>query len=72
MTTLAESRLRLRIKHVSAKAAEIFGSHTSARIYLDTPNFAVGGEVPRTFLDSAEEEQIVLLELQTHTQGGPV
>jgi Protein of unknown function (DUF2384) len=41
-------------------------------MYLRTPNFALGGAVPRDLLKTAEGEQLVLAELQAQAAGGPV
>ena len=67
-----ESEIALRIGRVLAMAANVFGSLTAARNYLRTPNFALGGAVPRDLLKTAEGEQIVISELQTQAEGGPV
>jgi uncharacterized protein (DUF2384 family) len=53
-------------------AGEVFGSLDQARTYLRTPNFALGGAVPRGLLKTAEGEQLVLSELQAQAEGGPV
>jgi uncharacterized protein (DUF2384 family) len=48
------------------------GSLDAARAFLRTPNFALGGALPRELLKTAEGEQLVLSELQTQAAGGPV
>jgi len=53
-------------------AGDLFGSLDAARQYLRTPNFALGGAVPRDLLKTGEGEQLVLAELQTQGAGGPV
>lgn len=68
----SESEIALRIGRVLSMAAGVFGSLDAARNYLRTPNFALGGAVPRDLLKTAEGEQIVVSELQTQAEGGPV
>lgn len=68
----SESEIALRIGRVLTMAQEVFGSADAARKYLRTPNFALGGAVPRDLLKTAEGEQLVLAELQTQGEGGPV
>jgi uncharacterized protein (DUF2384 family) len=53
-------------------AGDVFGSLEAGRRYLRTPNFALGGAVPRDLLKTAEGEQLVVSELQTQAAGGPV
>ena len=55
---------------VLTMAAELFGSLDSARDYLRTPNFALGGAIPRDLLKTAEGEQVVVSELQGQAEGG--
>jgi putative toxin-antitoxin system antitoxin component (TIGR02293 family) len=68
----SESEIALRIGRVFAMAADLFGSLDAARDYLRTRNFALGGAVPRDLLKTAEGEQVVVSELQTQADGGPV
>jgi putative toxin-antitoxin system antitoxin component (TIGR02293 family) len=68
----SESEIALRIGRVLTMAQEVFGSADPARKYLRTPNFALGGAVPRDLLKTAEGEQLVLAELQAQGEGGPV
>jgi putative toxin-antitoxin system antitoxin component (TIGR02293 family) len=68
----SESEIALRIGRVWAMAADVFASLDAARNYLRTPNFALGGAVPRDLLKTAEGEQVVISELQTQAEGGPV
>ena len=68
----SESEIALRIGRVLAMAREVFGSADAARDYLRTPNFALGGAVPRELLKTAEGEQLVLSEIQAQLEGGPV
>lgn len=68
----SEGEIALRIGRVFAMASRVFGSPEQARDYLRTPNFALGGSVPRDLLKTASGEQIVLGELQAQDEGGPV
>lgn len=68
----AEGEVALRIGRVLTMAADLFGSAEDARRYLRTPNFALGGAIPRDLLKTGEGEQLVLAELQTQAAGGPV
>jgi putative toxin-antitoxin system antitoxin component (TIGR02293 family) len=70
--SVGESEIALRIGRVLTMAYQVFGSADAARKYLATPNFALGGAVPRDLLKTAEGEQLVLSELQTQVEGGPV
>jgi putative toxin-antitoxin system antitoxin component (TIGR02293 family) len=67
-----QGEMALRIGRVLTMAGDIFGSLEAARTYLRTPNFALGGAIPRDLLKTAEGEQLVLSELQTQAAGGPV
>jgi putative toxin-antitoxin system antitoxin component (TIGR02293 family) len=68
----SESEIALRIGRVLTMAAALFGSLDAARNYLRTPNFALGGAIPRDLLKTAEGEHVVVSELQTQAEGGPV
>ena len=68
----SEGEIALRIGRVLTIAEDVFGSLEVGRQYLRTPNFALGGAVPRDLLKTAEGEQLVLSELQTQAEGGPV
>jgi len=68
----SESEIALRIGRVLTMAREVFGSADTAREYLRTPNFALDGAVPRDLLKTAEGEQLVLAELHSQAEGGPV
>lgn len=68
----SESEIALRIGRVLAMALEVFGSAAAAREYLRTPNFALDGAAPRDLLKTAEGEHLVLAELQSQAEGGPV
>lgn len=67
-----EGEKALRLVRALSLAASALGSAEEARAYLKTPNFALGGMTPRELLLTAEGEQLVLNELQTHRDGGPV
>ena len=68
----SESEIALRIGRVLTMALEVFGSAAAARDYLRTPNFALDGAIPRSLLKTSEGEQLVLAELQSQAEGGPV
>jgi putative toxin-antitoxin system antitoxin component (TIGR02293 family) len=68
----SESEIALRIGRVLTMALEVFGSAAAARDYLRTPNFALDGAIPRDLLKTSEGEQLVLAELQSQADGGPV
>jgi putative toxin-antitoxin system antitoxin component (TIGR02293 family) len=70
--TANEGEIALRIGRILAMAGEVFGSLGEARKYLRTPNFALGGAIPRDLLKTAEGEQLVLSELQSQYEGGPI
>ncbi len=66
------SELALRMARATLAAAEVFGDIDAGRTYLRTRNFALGGVAPIDLLQTAEGERIVLNELQTQADGGPV
>lgn len=66
------SELALRMARATLAAAEVFGDIDAGRAYLRTRNFALGGVAPIDLLQTAEGERIVLNELQTQADGGPV
>ena len=68
----AESEIALRIGRGLLMARDVFGTLDAAREYLRVPNFALGGAIPRDLLKTAEGEQLVLSELRTQAEGGPV
>lgn len=68
----SEGEIALRIGRVLAMADEVFGSLEVARNWLRTPNFALGGAVPRDLLKTAEGETLAVAELQVQAAGGPV
>jgi len=67
-----EGEIALRIGRALTIAGEALGSLESARKYLGTRNLALGGSAPRELLKTAEGEQLVLAEIQTQAEGGPV
>lgn len=68
----SESDKALRLIRAVSLAACVLGGLDEARAYLKTPLFALGGITPRELLVSADGEQLVINELQTHMDGGPV
>jgi len=68
----APSELALRMLRAVLAAARVFGNVEAARKYLRTRNFALGGATPVDLLQTAEGERIVLNELQTQADGGPL
>jgi putative toxin-antitoxin system antitoxin component (TIGR02293 family) len=68
----SQGEMALRIGRVLTVAWDLFGSLEIARQYLRTPNFALGGAIPRDLLKTGEGEQVVLAELQSQAAGGPV
>jgi putative toxin-antitoxin system antitoxin component (TIGR02293 family) len=68
----SQGEMALRIGRVLTIAWDLFGALEIARQYLRTPNFALGGAIPRDLLKTGEGEQLVLAELQTQADGGPV
>ncbi len=66
------SELALRMARATLAAAEVFGDIDAGRKYLRTKNFALGGAAPIDLLQTAEGERIVLNELQTQADSGPV
>ncbi len=67
-----EGEKALRLVSALSLATSAMGSTDEARAYLKTPNFALGGATPRELLQTAVGEQLVLNELQTHMESGPV
>jgi putative toxin-antitoxin system antitoxin component (TIGR02293 family) len=68
----AQGEQALRLARVAVMAAALAGSPEAGRAYLRTPNFALGGATPLELLKTADGEQLVLTELQTQADGGPV
>jgi uncharacterized protein (DUF2384 family) len=66
------SLLATRAARVTIAAATIFGDFDAAHRYIRTSNFALGGATPIDLLKTAEGERLVLNELQTQAEGGPL
>lgn len=69
---VAASERAMRAARVTTAAAEVLGSFDAARKYMHTRNFALGGSTPAALLKTAEGERLVLNELQTYAEGGPI
>ena len=67
-----QSEQALRLGRAAVVAARLMGGVESGRRYLRSPNFALGGLTALELLRTAEGEQLVLAELQTQADGGPV
>lgn len=70
--TIALSERAMRAARVTMTAAEMLGSYDAAREYMHTRNFALGGATPAELIRTSEGERIVLNELQTQTEAGPL
>lgn len=70
--TVHEGELALRAGRVTEAAANVLGDYDSARHWIRARNFALGGVSPRELLKTAEGERIVLNELQTQSESGPL
>ena len=68
----AASERAMRGARATLTAAEVLGSFDAARTYMHTPNFALGGHTPAELIKTSEGERIVLNELQTQAEGGPL
>ena len=60
------------VERVTDAATEVLGCREAARLYMQTKNFALGGSTPLNLLDLADGESVVLQELQTHRDSGPL
>lgn len=69
---VATSERAMRAARAATAAAEVLGSFDAARNYMHSRNFALGGATPAELLKTAEGERLVLNELQTHAEGGPI
>ena len=56
---------------VLIEATAVLGAD-AAETYLRTGNFALGGTTPAELLESSEGERVVLNELRTHLESGPL
>jgi uncharacterized protein (DUF2384 family) len=68
----ATSEMAVRAARTAMTAAEVLGSYDAARAYMHTRNFALGGATPVELIKTADGERIVLNELQTQAEGGPL
>jgi uncharacterized protein (DUF2384 family) len=68
----ATSEMAVRAARATMTAAEVLGSYDAARAYMHTRNFALGGATPVELIKTADGERIVLNELQTQAEGGPL
>ncbi|MFM7086008.1 MAG: antitoxin Xre/MbcA/ParS toxin-binding domain-containing protein [Cyanobium sp.] len=68
----AASERAVRGARATLTAAEVFGDFESARAYMHTPNYALGGHTPAELIKTSEGERIVLNELQTQAECGPL
>jgi uncharacterized protein (DUF2384 family) len=66
------SELAMRAARMSTAAAEVLGGFESARRYMRTKNFALGGATPLDLLKTAEGERLVMNELQAQAESGPL
>jgi putative toxin-antitoxin system antitoxin component (TIGR02293 family) len=68
----AASERAMRAARATMTAAEVLGSYDAARAYMHTRNFALGGATPAELLKTSDGERIVLDELHTQAEGGPL
>jgi putative toxin-antitoxin system antitoxin component (TIGR02293 family) len=68
----AASERAMRGARATLTATEVFGDFEAARAYMHTPNYALGGHTPAELIKTSEGERIVLNELQTQAEGGPL
>lgn len=68
----SESEKALRVGHIVLLAAHLLNSAAEARTYFKTPNIALGGVAPRDLMMTAVGAELVLNELQTHADCGPI
>lgn len=68
----AASERALRAARVTLTAADVLGSFAAARAYMHTPNFALGGATPAELVKTGDGERLVLNELHTQAEGGPL
>jgi uncharacterized protein (DUF2384 family) len=64
--------LAMRAARATLYAADVLGSLDDARDYMHTRNFALGGATPADLIRTDGGERIVLNELQTQAEGGPL
>ena len=68
----AASERAMRAVRATLTAAESVGGLEAARAYLHTPNYALGGHTPVELLKTSEGERLVLNELHTQAECGPL
>ena len=68
----SDSELAVRTVRVWLMARKVLGDADSARRYLRTRNFALGGATPIELVQTSEGERLVLDELQAHADSGPL
>ena len=68
----AASERALRAARVTITAADVLGSFAAARAYMHTPNFALGGATPAELVKTGDGERLLLNELHTQAEGGPL
>lgn len=68
----SDSELAVRTVRVWLMARKVLGDADSARRYLRTRNFALGGATPLELVQTSEGERLVLDELQAHADSGPL
>ena len=68
----AASERALRAARVTLTAADVLGGFAAARAYMHTPNFALGGATPAELVKTGDGERLVLNELHTQAEGGPL
>lgn len=72
LTAYGEGEKALRVVRAVLLAGDVLGSPEEGRAHLTLPNVALGGMTPRGLLMTAEGGRLVLNELHTHTDGGPI
>ena len=72
MDSRRDRSLRAAALRVRAAAAVLFGSKAAARCYMTTRNFALGGATPLQMLSRPGGEVVVMNELQTQSESGPL
>ena len=60
-----------RYRRVLIEATAVLGADV-AETYLHTGNFALGGSTPAELLESSEGEGVILNELRSHLECGPL
>jgi uncharacterized protein (DUF2384 family) len=68
----ALSERAMRGARASLMAAELLGGFEAAKSYMHTRNFALGGAMPMNLVKMAGGERVVMNDLQTHADGGPL